>query len=132
MKKFATALLAHRHRQLKKYGKELMNSSVAALHALRIVVKKQRYTAEFFAGFYSLKETKRYLRSLFVLQDILGAMNDTANAKRLLNEVAIAEDEGSQQEAVGIVLGWSASRAALTKLELEQAWARFNKTKPFW
>ncbi len=132
VKKFATALLVHRHRQLKKYGKELMNSSVAELHALRIVVKKQRYTTEFFAGFYSPRETRRYLRSMSVLQDILGAMNDTANAKRLLSEVVIAGDEGSQQEAVGIVLGWSASRAALTKLELEQAWARFNKTKPFW
>ena len=132
VKKFATALLAHRHRQLKKYGKELMNSSVAELHALRIIVKKQRYTAEFFAGFYSARETRRYLRALSVLQDILGAMNDTANAKRLLNEVAIAGDEGSQQEAVGMVLGWSASLAALKNLELERAWARFNKTKPFW
>lgn len=132
VKKFATALLAHRHRQLKKYGKELMNSSVAELHALRIVVKKQRYTAEFFAGFYSGRETRRYLRTLSVLQDILGAMNDTANAKRLLNEVAIAEDEGSQQEAVGMVLGWSASLAALKNLELERAWAHFNKTRPFW
>jgi triphosphatase len=132
VKKFATALLAHRHRQLKKYGKELTDSSVAELHALRIVVKKQRYTAEFFAGFYSPRETKRYLRALSVLQDILGAMNDTANAKRLLSEVAIAGDEDGQREAVGIVLGWSASRAALTKLELEQAWARFNKIKPFW
>ncbi len=132
VKKFATALLAHRHRQLKKYGKELMNSSVAELHALRIVVKKQRYTTEFFAGFYSGRETRRYLRTLSVLQDILGAMNDTANAKRLLNEVAIAEDEGSQQEAVGIVLGWSASLAALKNMELEQAWTYFNKTRPFW
>ncbi|TSA49925.1 MAG: CHAD domain-containing protein [Nitrosomonadales bacterium] len=132
VKKFATALLTHRHRQLKKYGKELMNSSVAELHALRIVVKKQRYIADFFAGFYSGRETRRYLRVLSVLQDILGAINDTANAKRLLNEVAIAGDEGSQQEAVGIVLGWSASLAALKNMELEQAWTRFNKTKPFW
>ena len=132
VKKFATALLAHRHRQLKKYGKELTNFSTAKLHALRIVAKKQRYTAEFFTGFYPCRETKRYLRSLSVLQDILGAMNDTANAKRLLSEVAIAGNEGGQQEAVGIVLGWSASLAALKKLELGQAWARFNKTKAFW
>ena len=132
IKKFATALLAHRHRQLKKYSKELTDSSVAELHALRIIVKKQRYTAEFFTGFYSPREMKRYLLALSVLQDILGTMNDTANAKRRLNEVAIVGDEGSQQEAVGIVLGWSASLAALKKLELKQAWAHFNKTKPCW
>lgn len=132
VKKFATALLVRRHRKLKKYNKELTDSSVAELHALRIIVKKQRYTAEFFAGIYSPRETKRYLRSLSVLQDILGTMSDTANAKRLLNEVVITGDEGSQREAVGIVLGWSASLAALKNMELEQAWIRFNKTKPFW
>lgn len=130
VKKFAIALLVQRHRQLKKYGKKLTNFSVAELHALRIVAKKQRYIAEFFAGLYPSSETRQYLRSLSVLQDILGAMNDTANAKRLLGEVTSAG--GSQQEAVGIVLGWSASLAALKTLELERAWTRFNKTKPFW
>lgn len=132
VKKFATALLAHRHRQLKKYGKELTNFSIAKLHALRIVAKKQRYTAEFFAGFYPCKETKRYLLALFVLQDILGAMNDTANAKRLLSEVSIAGDKDSQHEAVGMVLGWSTGLALLKKLELQLAWTRFNKIRPFW
>lgn len=132
VKKFATALLAQRHRQLKKYGKELANLSTEQLHALRIIAKKQRYAAEFFSGFYPPGETKRYIQSLSVLQGILGAMNDTANAKRLLSEVVISEDKGNQQEAVGMVLGWSASLALLRKLELERAWARFNKTIPFW
>lgn len=132
VKKFATTLLAHRHRQLNKYGNELTNFNIAELHALRIIVKKQRYTAEFFAGFYPYKETKRYLRAMFVLQDILGAMNDTANAKRLLSEVSIAEDKDSQHEAVGIILGWSASLALLKKLELQRAWMHFNKIRPFW
>lgn len=132
VKKFATALLAQRHRQLKNYGKELANLSTEQLHALRIMVKKQRYVAEFFSGFYPPGESKRYIQNLSVLQDILGAMNDTANARRLLSEVVITEDKGNQQEAVGMVLGWSASRAALKKLELEQAWARFNKTISFW
>ncbi len=132
VKKFATALLEHRHRQLNKYGNELTDFSIEKLHALRIIVKKQRYTVEFFAGFYPCKETKRYLRALFVLQDILGAMNDTANAKRRLSEVSITEDEDGQHEAVGIVLGWSASLALLKKLELQRAWMHFNKIRPFW
>ena len=132
VKKFATVLLAHRHRQLRKYDKELENFNVAELHALRIVAKKQRYMAEFFAGFYPPKEARRYICCLSALQDILGAMNDTANAQRLLSEVAIAENESAQHEAIGIVLGWSASLALLKKLELERAWMRFNKNRPFW
>lgn len=132
VKKFATALLAHRHRQLKKYGRELANFSVAELHALRIVAKKQRYVTEFFAGFYPPKEARRYIRCLSALQDILGAMNDTANAQRLLSEMAITENKSAQHEAIGIVLGWSASLALLKKLELERAWMRFNKNRPFW
>ncbi len=119
-------------RQLRKYDKKLENLSVAEVHALRIVAKKQRYIAEFFAGFYPPKEARRYILCLSALQDILGAMNDTANAQRLLSEVVIAENESAQHEAIGIVLGWNASLARLKKLELGQAWMRFYKNRPFW
>lgn len=132
VKEFAGTLLTHRHRQLKKYGGKLANLSVPELHALRIVAKKQRYAAEFFAGFYPHKEMKRYIQSLSALQDILGAMNDTAIAERLLSEVPIATDENDEHEAVGIIRGWSVSRALIKKQELNQAWKYFRRNDPFW
>ncbi|WP_052493929.1 CYTH and CHAD domain-containing protein [Nitrosospira sp. NpAV] len=133
VREFAGTLLAHRHRQLKKYGKKLESLSVPELHALRIVAKKQRYAAEFFAGFFPHKEsTKRYIQSLSTLQDILGAMNDTAVVERLLSEVSITRDESGEHEAAGIIRGWSASLALIKKQELNAAWKHFHKNDPFW
>lgn len=132
VREFAGMLLAHRHRQLKKYGRALASLSAPKLHALRIVAKKQRYAAEFFAGFYPHKDTKRYIQSLSMLQDILGAMNDTAVVDRLLSEVSIAKDESNEHEAAGIIRGWSLSLALIKKQELNKAWKNFNKNGPFW
>ena len=132
VKEFAGTLLARRHRQLKKYDGKLANLSVPELHALRIVAKKQRYAVEFFTGFYPHKATKRYIQSLSTLQDILGTMNDTAIAERLLSEVPIAKDESDQHEAAGIIRGWGVSLALIKKLELNNAWRHFNRNDPFW
>jgi inorganic triphosphatase YgiF len=55
VKEFAGTLLAHRQRQLKKYGKKLAKLSPPELHAVRILAKKQRYASEFFAGLYPPK-----------------------------------------------------------------------------
>ena len=131
-KKFADDLLANRHRKMMRQGERLTSFSVAELHDLRIIAKKQRYAAEFFAGFYPSRETRRYIRTLSSLQDILGAMNDTANAKRLLNELPVEGDTGRLQEAVGMILGWSEGLASLKRLELERAWVQLTKIEPFW
>ena len=131
-KKFADNLLADRHRKMMKHGERLTSFSVAELHDLRIVAKKQRYAAEFFAGLYPSRGAGRYIRALSSLQDILGVMNDTANAKRLLSELPVEGDTGRQQEAVGMILGWSEGLASLKRLELERAWMRFIKAKVFW
>ena len=132
VEEFSRMLLLRRHRQLKKYERKLAKLTVPELHALRIVAKKQRYAAEFFAGIYPLKETKRYIQSLSTLQDILGTMNDTSIAECLLSEVLIAKDGSDEHEAVGIIKGWSASLALVKKLELNSAWKHFNSNDPFW
>jgi triphosphatase len=67
-----------------------------------------------------------------MLQDILGAMNDSAIAERLLSEVPIASDGNDQYEAVGIIRGWGVSRALTKKLELNKVWKHFHSNDPFW
>jgi inorganic triphosphatase YgiF len=132
VKEFARTLLAHRHRQLKKYDRKLAKLSSPELHAVRILVKKQRYAGEFFAGFYPPKKVKAYIRSLMELQDLLGVVNDTAIIEHLLREVPDTGDERSEYEVVGIIRGWVASKALAKKLELTNAWANFDKSNPFW
>ena len=132
VKEFAAALLAHRHRQLKKYGKKLENLSAPALHSMRIIAKKQRYAAEFFAGLYPHNKTKRYIKSLAELQDLLGGMNDSVVIEQLLSELPAGENKSGEHEAIGIVLGWAASLALAKKTKLNKTWACFKRNSPFW
>ncbi|SFN64510.1 Inorganic triphosphatase YgiF, contains CYTH and CHAD domains [Nitrosospira briensis] len=131
-KEFSTGLLAHRHKQLKKYGRKLKNLSPRALHSMRIVAKKQRYAAEFFAALYPHGKTKRYIKSLAELQDVLGGMNDTVVAGQLLSELPAGENRSGEHEAIGIVLGWAASVALAEKTKLNRTWAGFERNSPFW
>lgn len=132
VKKFADNLLADRHQKMMRKGEGLTSFSVAELHDLRIVAKKQRYAVEFFIGLYPSKGAGRYIRTLSLLQDILGVMNDTVNAKRLLSELPVEGDTGSQQEAVGMILGWGEGLSSLKRIELERAWVKLTKIEPFW
>ena len=105
------------------------------MHALRIAVKEQRYTAEFFSDLYRGKKVKRYIKSLTVLQETLGAVIDAAVTERLLNEVGavVGRDEKSGTcEARGIVLGWIVQRGMAKRSDLDEVWGDFEKKKVFW
>jgi inorganic triphosphatase YgiF len=132
VREFAAPLLERRRRQSRRYGKRLASLSEPELHALRIVVKKHRYAAEFFAGVYPQKEAKRYIQALSGIQDMLGIMNDAANVRRLLDEVSLENDGEGLHEARGIILGWSASLAPRDKGQLMDAWVNFTEKKSFW
>jgi CHAD domain-containing protein len=61
-----------------------------ALHAWRLAIKRARYAAEFFAGLFDAKATKRYAASLARLQDLLGELTDINTAEALLRDVDLA------------------------------------------
>ncbi|SDZ75263.1 CYTH and CHAD domain-containing protein [Nitrosospira multiformis] len=135
VKKFADSALSHGHEKLKKYYKRAEGQSSEAVHALRIAVKEQRYTAEFFSDLYRRKRVKRYIKSLTGLQETLGAVIDTTVTERLLNEVGVAEgrDENDGMcEARGIVLGWTVQRGLMKRSELDEIWGDFEKKEVFW
>lgn len=132
VREFAAAVLERRGRKLRRYGKRLSNLDEADLHSVRIVIKKHRYAAEFFASAYPHKETKRYIQSLSEIQDVLGCMNDAANAKRLLSEVSSENDGKNLHEAIGIMQGSSVRSMLCDKNYLIAAWKNFNETESFW
>jgi adenylate cyclase len=80
----------------------------ASLHALRIGIKRLRYALEFFAPLASVKEMRRMLAQLACLQEILGHINDLANAGELL--MACADDDPRLREAVTLIGGWHGPR----------------------
>src|SRR6185312_8415713 len=69
VKKFADNALSYGHEKLKKYYRKAEGEGTERVHALRIAVKEQRYTAEFFSDLYRRKKVKRYIKSLAVLQE---------------------------------------------------------------
>jgi triphosphatase len=104
-------------------------------HALRIELKKLRYAADFFAALFPEKQSRRYLRRLSKLQDVLGVLNDVATADRVVDTLLQrmqAEASVTEQRAAGIVVGWWSARAEQDLEQLERRWKKLGATEPFW
>jgi len=106
------AFASDRLRRLRKKVRELADAASteepASLHRLRIAIKRLRYALEFFTPLCSAKPLQKLLRSLGVLQEELGQLNDLANAGVLL--MHCAGEDPRLREAVALVGGWHASR----------------------
>ncbi len=129
---FATRMLAQRHRQLRRRGRNLAALTAEQRHALRIAAKKLRYVTEFFSMLYPRKAAKRYLKSLADLQDVLGALNDQAVIGRLLEEIGSGGRDALRIRAGGVIIGWSAGKARLQLVGLGRTWKFFKQRKVFW
>jgi len=129
-------LLQKRDRQVRKRGRDIANLSEAALHDLRIAVKRLRYAVDFFEGFYPKKQAKAYRKHLASLQDSLGYLNDVAAADMLLRELAEGGDQAlpapAWAYAGGLTVGWHRQTAIAARQSLVKDMAAFLRTKPFW
>ncbi len=80
---YAQSELERRYERVRKRGHKLAHLDAAGRHALRIAIKKLRYSVEFFASLFDT-EASRVLRArLARLQDILGTherRGDVCNA----------------------------------------------------
>jgi CHAD domain-containing protein len=125
---FAQATLDRLHAKALKRGKKLAGMPDAARHELRITLKTLRYGAEFFGALFGgRRRVGRYVETVSALQDLLGAHNDAAGARRLLDETP-----PDTERASGFVLGWFARGSTLAEAELAAAWKRFRKADLFW
>lgn len=127
---FAASVLAQRRRKVRKRGRDIAELDHAALHALRIAIKKLRYAAEFFATLHDGKAQRRFARALAGLQTHLGALNDAATVERLCRQ--LTADDSDSHEAIGVLRGWSAARAAAHIEQLRPAWKAWRDIAPHW
>jgi triphosphatase len=107
---FGAAALERAHRKLLKLGKIDWNDA-AGRHALRIRLKRLRYSCEFFAAAFPARQASPYIGALKELQEVLGELNDIEVGRRLLD--------------------FDADEAALLRT-LETVWPRFLDRPPFW
>ncbi|BBI99751.1 inorganic triphosphatase [Ferrigenium kumadai] len=129
---FATRHLRKLFRRFDQAGQQLNGLEAERLHALRILAKKLRYSAEFFAGLYGKQQAKSFLAALSEVQDVLGQINDVAVAHRLLDELAEAPALSAHQEAIGLAQGWIAHNLSHQYVALRKAIQRFRKQSAFW
>jgi len=108
---FGAAALARAHRKLMNEAHDVEWGNPAQRHAVRIRVKRLRYSCEFFAGAFPARRTTPYVGALKQLQKILGELNDIAVAQRLI--------------------GLQADETPLLR-RLDAAWKRFATRRPFW
>lgn len=129
---FATRRLRKLFQRFAQSGVELNSLDAARLHALRILSKKLRYSAEFFASLYGRQKTKSFLAALSEVQEVLGQINDVAVAHRLLDELAAEPGLSAHQEAIVLAKGWIAHHLSRQFTALHKAVQRFNKQPMFW
>jgi CHAD domain-containing protein len=106
---YAARALERAHRKLVRQARGVDWSDPPARHAVRIRVKRLRYTVEFFAGAFTASAS--YVEALKELQAVLGELNDLAVARRLVGA------EGDE---------------TLLLNRLSAAWRRFSARPRFW
>ncbi|HUW76083.1 MAG TPA: CHAD domain-containing protein [Gallionella sp.] len=132
---FAARRLRKLARRFAQAGQALATADAAKLHALRIIAKKLRYSAEFFAGLYGENAAVSYLAALGEVQDVLGRINDIAVARRLLDGLAAdaaALHDANALEAVTLSRGWIAHDLSDRVGTLKKTIQHFNKQAAFW
>ncbi|MBY0576301.1 MAG: CHAD domain-containing protein [Gallionellaceae bacterium] len=129
---FASRHLRKLAKRFARSGQGLDSADAAQLHALRIIVKKLKYSVEFFAMLYRKQKAQAHLAALSEIQEVLGQINDVAVAHRLLDELAVMPELLAHQEALASVKGWIAHELSRLLTMLRNAIRHFDKQPAFW
>src|SRR3989338_517728 len=129
---FATRRLRKLAKRFAQAGRQVDTLDDKRLHALRILAKKLRYSAEFFAALYDRKKAGPFLAALSEVQEVLGQINDVAVAHRLLDELAGMPELAGHGEAVTLAKGWIAHGLSRQIAALRKAIRRFARQSEFW
>lgn len=122
-------ILRRGDRCVRRQGREIQKRSAKELHRLRITVKKQRYSAEFFQSRFPTGRAGDYAAALKNLQDDLGRLNDGATAATLLEEIGKAP---GAKRAAAFVRERAAREHSKALKQLPDCWRRFKEQKRFW
>jgi inorganic triphosphatase YgiF len=129
---FAARALGGLHRKALKRAHGIDWHDAEARHRLRIRMKRLRYGCDFFAGAFAGAAARPYSKRMAALQDILGDLNDIALGRRRLAELAPRGGSPGIAAAAAHVRQALAARERMLVISLEQAWAAFEKRRPFW
>ena len=113
---FARLQLDFLRKRARSRWRKARGGDIAALHALRISLKRLRYAIEFFSPLFPRKAVKRFIAKLARAQEHLGYLNDIeVGNQRMLQW---AGDNPSLLRAASYVAGWHAAMAAQVRLQV--------------
>ncbi len=129
---FAARALEATFKRMRKRGRGFESLRAEARHELRIALKGLRYAVDFLGPlFRPASAVREYSERAAVLQEMLGAANDTAVAEELLAKI----DTSRQPDlafAAGLVLGWCGRASLADEDALKRAWRKLKKSGAFW
>jgi CHAD domain-containing protein len=135
---FAATALEARHNKVLRRGHKIASLDSEGRHRVRIAGKKLRYAATFLLpafrrrGFDS-QGAAAYIEATARLQNALGALNDRAVARKVIDDLTVA---ARPAELVDRPLHALAKRLSAggkrRERRLERAWKAFRKAEPFW
>jgi triphosphatase len=120
---FARKAMDRAYRKALKRARRLDWSSASERHALRIRVKRLRYTCEIHAASYPGRPAAAYVAALKRLQDILGELNDIRVGRKLLKRTETLRP---------VIERRLAAREAALLRRLAPAWRSFESRPRFW
>ncbi len=120
----ATEELTRRWKPVRKRVKRIARLAPDRRHALRIRIKKLRYSSEFLESLFIKGRERRsrrsWLSTLKRLQDVLGELNDIEVGSSLVPSLASSDPERAER------------RQRKLLAQAETAGRRLRKTDPFW
>lgn len=129
LRKFTRRSLNKRRSQVDRLARNWQALDREQRHELRKKAKALRYAVEFFSALYPTKAVKRYLAKLQSVQQILGVLNDSVSAKRLLDE--LIKNDAALKPLGRLVFDWLSVEANKTEPDLAHAIKQLEKAKTF-
>ncbi len=131
---FARRMLRRRWRSAIRLGARLSDLTIEERHALRIAMKKLRYTSRFFEGLFDPARTAPDLAAFAKLQKTFGALNDVATASRLLPLFVDKNDPwgSGPRDLAAQVMALHETRAVEQWEDTVFHWTALCETPRFW
>lgn len=124
-------------RMLSRRAKRIVDPSIDELtdeqrHRVRIDAKKLRYLAEFVAGLYARRDTRRYLRRLAAVQEALGGLNDLTAIEHWVETSTSKLPTRERRLVARLCKDYAVHRAPVLAGQLTDAWRKLGRSEPFW
>ena len=129
---FAALQLHSLAKRFARTSHRLSSLKAQKLHGLRIISKKLRYSAEFFAPLFDKRKARAFLSALSKIQEVLGQINDITVAHRLLGDLTSMPELSAHRKMAVLARSWIGHSRPRHLAALRKAIRRFNKQPAFW